>query len=95
MVGGVAEQGVSIDKFEIKPATVGGESVTDVIPTQNRVRIGKNPTSEAGVTTVDCDLESLFNGALPEEVAIALEVGTDPKQDVSLVLLPAYQIDYG
>lgn len=95
MVGGVAEQGVSIDKFEIKPATVGGESVADVIPTQNRVRIGKNPTSEAGVTTVDCDLESLFNGALPEEVAIDLEVGTDPEQDVSLVLLPAYQIDYG
>ena len=92
--GGVATEGIKVNSFEILPATV-GETYMDVTPTLNRVRIGKNPTTEAGVTTIDCDLESLFNGALPEEVAIDLEVGTDPEQDVSLVLLPAYQIDYG
>ena len=92
--GGVAAEGVKVDKLEILPATV-GQTYTDVTPTLNRVRIGKNPTTESGVTTVDCDLEKLFNGSLPEQVAINLSVATNPDKDMSLVVLPSYPINYG
>ena len=92
--GGVAAEGVKVDKLEILPATV-GQTYTDVTPTLNRVRIGKNPTTESGVTTVDCDLEKLFNGSLPEQVAINLSVATNPDKDMSLIVLPSYPINYG
>ena len=92
--GQVAEsEVVSIDSFEIKAAKVGENS--QVTPTSTVVRLGKNLEQEAGVTNVECDLESLFNGALPESLNITLSVATNPNEDMSFVVLPSYAISYG
>lgn len=84
---------LEIDRFEISAATV-GSAFNDVIPATTNIRLGKNLTPEQGVTTIECDLERLLNGALPESLKIDLVVATDPNSDVSLTILPQYPIEY-
>ena len=89
----VEPQRLTIDKFEIYPATLAEDGI-EIIPTINNIRIGKNLAPAEGVTTIECDIDRLLSGAMPDAIAINLLVATDPNQDVSLSIAPKYYINY-
>lgn len=89
----VVNEAVKIEQFVLKPATLGA-NFADVLPATTLVRLGKNLATEEGVTTIECDLERLLNGALPEALKIDFAVATNPNEDVLLTILPQYPIEY-
>ena len=89
----VEQQRLTIDKFEIHAATLADNGI-DIIPTATNIRIGKNLEPVEGVTTIECDIDRLFNGAMPKAIVASLSVATDPTQDVSLSIAPKYNINY-
>ena len=89
----IEQQRLAIDKFEIHAATLADNGV-EIIPATNKIRIGKNLEPVEGVTTIECDIDRLFSGAMPEALAINLSVATDPNKDVSLLIAPKYDINY-
>ncbi len=93
--GGVAvgREGVAVEQFVIQPATL-GEHFADIIPTITAVRLGKNVEPTEGVLAINCDLEKLLSGEMPESLQINLSVATNPAEDVSLAIAARYPIEY-
>ena len=87
------QDAVTVEPFEIKPATL-GEHFADIVPTVTAVRLGTDLEPTEGVTTINCDLEKLLGGAMPESLDINLAVATDPTKDVTLAIVANYPIEY-
>lgn len=89
---------VAIEKFELAAATatVSNSSVV-VTPTKTSVRIAKGAKDDSanGVKGIDCDLESVFNGKLPENLSIDLAIATDADKKSTLYVLEEYETQYG
>ena len=72
-----------------------GDKYPDYTPAQTIVRIGAGLQPQEGVQSIDCDLAKLLQGELPDKIDVELNVSSDPNQDVTLLLLPSYPIEYG
>lgn len=58
------------------------------------MRLGKNVEPTEGVLAINCDLEKLLSGEMPESLQINLSVATNPAEDVSLAIDARYPIEY-
>lgn len=87
---------VSINRFELSPASAKVENSGVVItPATTAVRISKGGGSADGMQGVDCDLESVFNGKLPEKLNIDLSIATDAALQSTLYVAEKYEAQYG
>lgn len=90
----VSERAVAVGPIDIAAAQIGSK-YPDYTPSTTIVRIGKGAQAEQGVQSFDCDLASLLEGELPEKVVVEFTVASHPEQDVTLLLLPQFPIEYG
>ena len=85
---------INVGPINIYAAQIGSK-YPDYTPAKTVVRIGENLRQQEGVQCVECDLANILNGTLPDKVDVELKVSSYPDQDVTLLLLPSYPIEYG
>ena len=89
------ERTIRLTDIAIKAASVSGDVVT---PTQTQLVLGKadrrDEYSDERYTFVECDIDNLLVGAIPERVDIKLTLNTDADKRITLYTSENFNVGY-